>query len=140
MPNIPAVTAEIYRSDFDAFIDEISGASAQSTPDGEFSRYINDTRTSRLDWGKDGLFQWWQTSPYPSLRQWAFDVLSVPAMFAELERVFSQAKTATTGRYRLGAPMLEAELCLKHWVDAGLYTIDSLASDEYLSSQSDEAI
>ena len=140
MPNQLAVTAEIYRSDFDAFIDEISGTSAQSTPEDAFLRYISDTRTPRLDWEKEGLFRWWQSCQYSSLRQWAYDVLSVPAMSAELERVFSQAKTATTGRYSLKAETLEAELCLKHWVNAGLYTINSLASDEYLSSQSEGTV
>jgi hypothetical protein len=140
LPNPVTATAEEYRSDFDAFIDEISHTAAQSTPEDAFSRYMNDTRTPRLDWEKQGLFKWWQSCQYAPLRQWAYDVLSVPAMSAELERVFSQAKTATTGRYSLAAATLEAELCLKHWVDAGLYTVNSLASDEYLSGQSDDAI
>ena len=144
MLNSPRDTAaEVHQSepsDFDAFIDEISGTAAQLRPEDAFSRYINDSRTPRKDWEKDGLFRWWQTCQYSSLRQWAYDVLSVPAMSAELERVFSQAKTATNGRYSLAAATLEAELCLKQWVDGGLYTINSLAADQYLSGQSDDAI
>lgn len=140
MPNSVTTATEEYRSDFDAFLDEISGASVQLRPEDAFSRYMNDTRTPRSDWEKEGLFRWWSACQYSSLRQWAYDVLSVPAMSAELERVFSQAKTATTGRYSLAASSLEAELCLKHWVDDGLYTINSLGADEYISSQSEEAI
>ena len=140
MPTPAPVAIEVHRSDFDAFLDEISGSSVLSRPEEAFSRYISDIRTPRSDWEKEGLFKWWSVCQYPTLRQWAYDVLSMPAMSAELERVFSQAKTATTGRYSLGAATLEAELCLKHWVNDGLYTIDSLGADEYLSSQSYDAI
>ena len=43
------------------------------------------------------------------LRQWALDTLSVPAMSAEVERVFSQAKRLLTiDRNRLSNEMVEA--------------------------------
>ena len=60
-------------------------------------------------------------SPFPGLRQWAFDTLSVPVMSAEVERVFSQARRLITqDRNRLGEDMVEALLCLKHWWDSGI--------------------
>jgi hypothetical protein len=46
----------------------------------------------------------------------AFDFFSVPAMSAECERVFSQAKLImATQRQHLNAEALEAILCLKLW-------------------------
>src|ERR1700712_62374 len=61
---------------------------------------------------------------YPELRQWAFDTLSIPAMSAELERIFSQAKrTITSDRNRLLAESFEESQCLKHWLDHGLFSL-----------------
>jgi hypothetical protein len=46
----------------------------------------------------------------------AIDILSIPAMSAELERLFSSAKiTITDRRNRLGVETIEALKCLKSW-------------------------
>ncbi|ODQ72320.1 hypothetical protein LIPSTDRAFT_71821 [Lipomyces starkeyi NRRL Y-11557] len=48
----------------------------------------------------------------------ALDVLSIPAMSAEPERLFSSAKiTITDRRNRLGIETIEAIECLKSWLD-----------------------
>jgi len=47
----------------------------------------------------------------------AFDLLSVPAMSAECERVFSQAKlTVSHQRNRLLGDTIEAIQCMKNWL------------------------
>ncbi|ODQ68784.1 hypothetical protein LIPSTDRAFT_76754, partial [Lipomyces starkeyi NRRL Y-11557] len=47
----------------------------------------------------------------------ALDVLSIPAMSAEPERLFSSAKiTITDRRNRLGIETIEAIECLKLWL------------------------
>ncbi|ODQ76865.1 hypothetical protein LIPSTDRAFT_67870 [Lipomyces starkeyi NRRL Y-11557] len=47
----------------------------------------------------------------------ALDVLSIPAMSAEPERLFSSAKiTITDRRNRLGIETIEAIECLKSWL------------------------
>jgi hypothetical protein len=64
-------------------------------------------------------------SPHPGLRQWAFDTLSIPAMSAEMERLFAQARRMiTVDRNRLKIEQLEASLCMKHWLDVGLLSTE----------------
>lgn len=51
----------------------------------------------------------------------AGDILSVPAMSAECERVFSSAKLLISDRRnKLGADVIEAAECLKSWESASL--------------------
>ena len=58
----------------------------------QFDSYLNGTRM-HID-NKNSLFTWWykDTNTYSELRQMAIDVLSIPAMLAEVERVFSSTK------------------------------------------------
>ena len=89
----------------------------------DFDRYIN-AKPNIVDWKEQNLYQWWDSCDYPSLRQWAWDTLSIPAMSTELERVFSQAKrTITSDRNRLAPATFEALQCLKYWIDRGHYDI-----------------
>jgi predicted transport protein len=47
----------------------------------------------------------------------AIDILSIPSMSAESERVFSGARrTITWERHRLGADVVEQSECLKSWI------------------------
>jgi hAT family C-terminal dimerisation region len=47
----------------------------------------------------------------------AIDILSIPAMSAEAERVFSGARrTISWTRCRLGATVVEQTECLKSWI------------------------
>jgi hypothetical protein len=56
----------------------------------------------------------------------AVDILSIPAMSAEPERLFSGAKiTLRDRRNRLGSEVVEALECLKSW-----FGIQDLQSDE----------
>jgi hypothetical protein len=51
----------------------------------------------------------------------AFDLLSIPAMSAETERVFRDTKlTIPPQRTRLGADIVEAEECERAWLKAEL--------------------
>ena len=67
---------------------------------------------------------WWleptQKKSYPALSVMALDVLSIPAMSAEPERLFSSAKISITDRRnRLGIESIEAIECLKSWFSKG---------------------
>jgi hypothetical protein len=64
---------------------------------------------------------WWlestQRATYPNLSVMALDILSIPAMSAEPERLFSGSGiTVTERRNRLGAESIEALECLKSWL------------------------
>src|ERR1700719_4150715 len=68
--------------------------------------------------------EWWcqeqQQSRSPRLSRMAIDILSIPAMSAEVERVFSGARRQIPWREAsLGAKMVEQMECLKHWLRKG---------------------
>jgi hAT family C-terminal dimerisation region len=59
----------------------------------------------------------WYEEQYPSLARMACDVLSIPAMSAECERVFSSSKLLLSDRRaRLKEEIIEASECLRAWV------------------------
>ena len=67
---------------------------------------------------------WWlertQRNTFPNLSLMALDILSIPAMAAEPERLFSGAKiTISDRRNRLGIKSIEATECLKSWMNTG---------------------
>jgi hypothetical protein len=64
---------------------------------------------------------WWlepaQRKTYPNLSKMALDILSIPSMSAEPERLFSGAGiTITDRRNRLGIESIQAIECLKSWL------------------------
>lgn len=83
----------------------------------EYERYCQAERT----YGFTSALSWWleetQQKNYPNLSKMAVDILSIPAMSAEPERLFSAAKlTVTDRRNRLGSDVMEALECLKSWL------------------------
>ena len=84
----------------------------------EYSRYCSALRTPEVD-----SRSWWmepaQRTTYPALSVMALDLLSIPAMSAEPERLFSSAKiTITDRKNRLQFESIEAIECLKSWLDS----------------------
>jgi len=65
---------------------------------------------------------WWNAQDHiPSMRQMAFDHISIPAMSAETERVFSDTKLLISDlRSRLEPEIIEALECIRKWILAGL--------------------
>ena len=64
--------------------------------------------------------QWWgeQRQKSPLLSQLALDLLSIPLMSAECERVFSNAKTVITDqRACLKEDIIEASVILRQWLN-----------------------
>jgi hypothetical protein len=77
---------------------------------------------------------WWleptQRKTYPNLSKMALDILSIPSMSAEPERLFSGAGiTITDRRNRLGIESIQAIECLKSWLAK-----DNIAFTEGLGS------
>ena len=63
--------------------------------------------------------KWWieQRRDFPNLSRIALDVLSIPAMAADPERLFSSAGlTVTDRRNHLSIESIEALECIKSWV------------------------
>ena len=80
----------------------------------EYLRYCDASCTPVVD-----SRAWWleQRTTYPALTIMALDILSIPAMEAEPERLFSGAKiTMTDKRNQMKAETLEALESLKSWL------------------------
>jgi hypothetical protein len=72
--------------------------------------------------------QWWcqnlQRERWPRLSLMAIDILSIPAMSAEPERIFSGGRrTISWDRAQLGAASVEMLECLKHWERSSILDI-----------------
>ena len=63
----------------------------------EFTKYDRDP-TPINDLKAFNLIKWWNDaqSAFPTLYLWALDILAIPAMSAECERVFSSTKKLIT--------------------------------------------
>jgi hypothetical protein len=86
--------------------------------DNEFDSFIHGERTPFNKGDHNAVIAWVldPENPYPGLRQLQLDLLSIPAMSTELERVFSQAKlTITPTRNRLSDETIESVELLRHW-------------------------
>ena len=82
----------------------------------EFQDYISK---EPYDIGKATALEWWcqeqQRRRWPRLSYMALDILSIPAMSDEPERVFSGARrTVSWDRAQMSAETLECVECLKH--------------------------
>lgn len=71
------------------------------------------------------VFAWFNNpaNPHLTLRDMAYDVLSIPAMSAEIERIFSAARRLiTTDRNAMTDETIEMLVLLKYWWDHNLVT------------------
>ena len=91
----------------------------------EWERYINEVITNEDEKVIDLIRWWWaRREAYPILSKLAIDILSIPAMSAEPERVFSSTKKLITDeRNRLGDETVEADECQKHWLLSGILNV-----------------
>jgi hypothetical protein len=85
----------------------------------EYIRYIREPPVPH-DHIKQGACSWWleerQQRLYPNLSKMALDILTIPAMSAAPERLFSSANiTISDRRNRLHGDTSEAVECLKSW-------------------------
>jgi hypothetical protein len=82
----------------------------------EFDTYIKGEPTEFDEDDKDVVFPWWRTSGPALLRRRALDLLSIPAMSAEIERVFSSTKRLISAdRNHLVPTTIENLQLLKYW-------------------------
>lgn len=100
----------------------------QSNQD-EYELYIQESVTpitgSALDWWLADE----RRKAWPRLSQLAIDILSIPAMSDEPERVFSGARrTISWDRMQLGVENIEKTQCLKSWLKSGLVSETEIVS------------
>jgi hypothetical protein len=108
------------QSDQNAFITWKHQKSAGRADDvDEYFRYIREPPVPQGHI-KQGAYSWWlearQQRLYPNLAKMALDILTIPAMSAAPERLFSSANiTISDRRNRLHGDTTEAIECLKSW-------------------------
>jgi hypothetical protein len=104
---------------------------ARQAPFDEYVRYCH----AELVYVDDPR-RWWledtQQKLYPNLSKMALDMLSIPAMSADPERLFSGAKISITDRRnRLGIETVQALECLKSWLGVEEWKGDNYTGVEY---------
>ncbi len=132
--NIPAITSLVQSLslgkmsketlELDTF-DQIAQSLRKVTRPASGDEYEDYNSQEPYDPGTSGAYNWWcqdtQRQRWPRLSQMAIDILSIPAMSAEPERVFSGARrTVSWERGQLEPKTLEMVECLKHWKRSGI--------------------
>jgi hypothetical protein len=122
--SLPILTETSNKPVENAFLKWQAGKKKSPHPQDEYVQYI---RTPTID--VTDARSWWleptQRKTYPNLSLMALDLLSIPAMSAEPERLFSSAKiTITDRRNRLGIESIEAVECLKSWLGNSVAYMD----------------
>lgn len=86
----------------------------------EYDKYLQAPVLPEVQDARTWLLEATQRSTYPNPSIMAIDILSIPAMSAEPERLFSGAKTTITDRRNnLGIESIQAVECLKSWLGLG---------------------
>jgi len=108
--------------------DQIAQSLKKVTRPASGDEYEDYNSQEPYDPGKGGAYNWWcqdtQRQRWPRLSHMALDILSIPAMSAEPERVFSGARrTVSWERGQLEPKTLEMIECLKHWKRSGILNV-----------------
>ena len=93
----------------------------------EYTRYCESPPHHDFEDVRD----WWlaaeQQAIYPNLSKMALNLLSIPAMSAEPERLFSSCKiTITDRRNKLSVKVIEALECLRSWYKVEAFELDEV--------------
>ena len=97
----------------------------------EYTRYCESPPHHDFEDVRD----WWlaagQQAIYPNLSRMALNLLSIPAMSAEPERLFSSCKiTITDRRNKLSVKVIEALECLRSWHKVESFELDELEEEQ----------
>lgn len=109
------------KPEVDEFEDYIYGFGPTPIAGNEYDIYC---QKDPLPKAPPNLIQYWngQIVNSPSLAQMAMDILSIPAMAAECERVFSSTKMLISDRRnRLKDDIIEANECIRYWIKKGYF-------------------
>lgn len=114
-----------YTSGLNDFLNDLIGPPAPASDvDDEYEEYCN--RKDPEDLNCNDPFKYWLTkrAVWPRLSRMALDIISIPCMSDEPERIFSLAGLLTPSmRARLGSDFIGASLCLADWDKRGVVNI-----------------
>jgi hypothetical protein len=109
--------------DYDQIYQEILDNLPRPASANELEDFIKEEPSSIVQ--PETALSWWlkeeQRRRWPQLSYMAIDILSIPAMSAEPERIFSGARrTISWERSQLSTNTIEQTECLKHWKMSGI--------------------
>lgn len=112
--------SEDYQDEFDRYTHE---QAVLNVVEDEFEHFIRSAPVN-LPPTVSSLGWWLQEAnrqSYPALSRMAIDLLSIPPMSAEPERVFAGARrTISWDRFRLEPDNIERIECMKSWIRTGI--------------------
>ena len=126
-------------NEFDLMAKNLNVISKPTSERDEYEIYISQ---NSIQIGGSAL-DWWlhdeQWESWPQLSQMAIDILSIPAMSTEPERVFSEAqRTISWDRMQLEQEIIEKIECLKSWMHQNIAVgALNIELDEVLGDQID---
>lgn len=84
----------------------------QTQTNDQFDTYINSPPVANIN----NIVHWWCAQPYEPLTQQAFDLISIPAMSADCEHLFSSAGDLLgDNRWRLHPETMERIELMRQW-------------------------
>jgi hAT family C-terminal dimerisation region len=95
----------------------------------EYTRYCEAPPHHDFDDVRDWWLELQQQAVYPNLSKMALNLLSIPAMSAAPERLFSSCKiTITDRRNKLSIKVIEALECLRSWYQVERFDLEDVAT------------
>lgn len=127
----------------DAIIEAESDSDSETGDEYERWRAC-EPRWSRADFDREGNpVRYWLSlrNKYPSLAQFALDILSIPASSAECERLFSElGDLLEPKRRKIGSQLLAALQCVRSWLKAGFMSSDDEVDETNLTDAAIDSV
>jgi hypothetical protein len=112
----------------DIFLRQGVTTTSQPSDRDVFDTYITGEPTIFNEDDKDAVFPWWRNSGPEQLCRRALDLLSIPAMSSEIERIFSTTKRLIIAdRNQLNPETIEHLTLLKYWYQNDIVKEKSIA-------------
>jgi len=134
-PTIPAFSYDNPKEprELDAFDQIVLSLRSITRPSSE-DEYVDYNSQDSFLLGSKGALEWWcqdaQSIRWPRLSYIAINILSIPLMSDEPERVFSGARrTVSWDRGQMEPETIEMRECLKHWKKSGILDVFLKDSD-----------
>lgn len=120
----PEPSEVAYTSGLNDFLESLISPPVAASNMDEYEEYCN--RKDPEDVNCSNPFAYWlsKRAVWPRLSQMALDIISIPCMSDEPERIFSLAGVLTASRRaRAGSDLIGASLCLADWDKRGVVNI-----------------
>jgi hAT family C-terminal dimerisation region len=121
----PEITSPKELDEFDRIVSEINERTTRPASQDEYEDYCTEAPYEV----QRSPLHWWYEDPqrkrWPRLSLFAIEILSIPAMSDEPERVFSGGRrTISWERMRIGTSSIEHSECMKSWHRSGVLIED----------------